>query len=394
MLKQLGYHQLIANWLTTHEDGVWSWFSNRKLQEDKDAETRDLLLQQTVRLTRDTHASAYDCCEAAMANLGVEAPVTLYQAGDGAMNAALFFIPGEIHVVLYGPVLERLSNKELTALFGHEVSHYLLWTLDNRRFRIAQQIIDDAAQQSPGDTALYETARLYVLATEVFADRGAALACGEPDAAIAVLLKVMTGLQQTDPSAFLQQAEELDAKGDIAKSQTHPEVYLRALFIDRWWRQRQTALAGEIDDWVLTKLKGPMVIGQLDLVDQEVLSGFTSQFFARLLHETQLASKMVVTQVQQFFPEWTLEEERIDLETLKAVAKDKSVRDYFVALIFDLAHADPDQTEELLIRGAKLALSLDWEDEYRENLKTLLKMRKPQIDRIVKASDKVIWEMS
>ena len=398
MLQQLKYHEDITSWLNSTEQGVWDWFSNRKLQDDQDVETRDLLLQQTVRLSRETHGSAYDCCEAAMARLGVEAPLTLYQAGDGAMNAALFYIPGEVHVVLYGPVLEKLSETELTALFGHEVSHYLLWTLGNRRYRIAQQIIDDAVQQSSGDYTLYETARLYLLATEAFADRGAALACGEtgPTAgpAIAVLLKVMTGLAETDPSAFLEQAAELDAKGEISKNQTHPEVYLRALFIDRWCRESGEASGDGIDDWVMSKLKGPMAIGQLDLIDQARLNSLTRQFFARLLRDSELASDMTVTQVKQFFPDWAIDEPSIDPEVLKAEADDKSLRDYFIALIFDIAHADPEQTEEVLIRGAKLASSVEWEEEYRANLKALLKMRKPQIDRILRASESVAWEIS
>lgn len=394
MLQQLKYHEAIADWLNTNEDGVWDWFSNRKLQDEQDAETRDLLLQQTVRLTRETHSTAYACCETAMAKLGVDAPVTLYQAGDGAMNAALFFIPGEVHVVLYGPVLERLSEDELTALCGHEVSHYLLWTFAARRYRIAQQIIDDAVQQAPGDYTLYETARLFLLATEVFADRGAALACGRQAPAIAVLLKVMTGLAETDPSAFLEQAAELDAKGEISKNHTHPEVYLRALFIDRWWRERGADADDVIDDWVLSKIKGPMAIGQLDLVDQQRLGALTRQFFARLLHDSELASKMAVTLVRQFFPDWEEGETRIDLETLKQVGEDKSMSDYFIALIFDLAHADPEQTEEVLVRGAKLACSVEWEEAYRANLKSLLKMRKPQIDRIMRAAETVAWEIS
>jgi len=35
---------------------------------------------------------------------------------------------------------------------------------------------------------------------------------------------------------------------------------------------------------------------------------------------------------------------------------------------------------------------MDWEADYRENLKALLKMRKPQIDRVLSASKKVAWE--
>jgi len=390
MIEPLGYHEQIASWLARNETGVWDWFAMRKLQDDQDTDTRDLLLKETYRLSRETHSTVFDACETAMAKLGVEAPVTLYQAGAGAMNAALFFIPGEVHIVLYGPVLEKLSGIELTALFGHEVSHYLLWTLADRRYRIAQQIVDDGVQQSAGDYALSETARLYLLSTEVFADRGAALAAGGAEPAIAVLLKVMTGLATTDPKAFLEQAAELDAKGEIAKSSSHPEVYLRALFIDRW--QRGDSPQEEIDDWILAKLKGPMAIGSLDLIDQDRLMAVTRKFFTLLLRDTSLASEMVVTQVRQFFPDWQADEAALDPASLVDIAADRSIRDYLIALICDLAHADPDQTEEMLARGGKFATGMDWEEDYRENLKSLLKMRKPQIERILNASKKVAWE--
>jgi hypothetical protein len=39
------------------------------------------------------------------AQLGLQVPVTLYQAGDGAMNATLYFRPGEAHVVFVVPLL-------------------------------------------------------------------------------------------------------------------------------------------------------------------------------------------------------------------------------------------------------------------------------------------------
>lgn len=391
MLVQLNYHEAIADWLNQNERGIWDWFSNLKLQEEQNEETRDLLLKQTYRLSRESHRTAYECCEIAMTKLGVEAPVTLYQAGDGAMNAALFFIPGEIHVVLYGPVLDKLSEIELTALFGHEISHYLLWTLNDRRYRIAQQIIDDSVQQSAGEHALYETARLYLLSTEVFADRGAAIAAGGPEAAIAVLLKVMTGLSATDPKAFLEQAAELDAKGDITKTASHPETYMRALFIDRWCREANRGEA--VDDWVLERLKGSMAIGSLDLIDQERLTVITRQLFALFLHDSDLASAVVVTQVNQFFPDWKGDSEtRLDPEACKAIAQDRSIREYLIALIVDLAHADPDQTEEMLVRGGKFAAGMGWEEDYRDNLKALLRMRKPQVDRIMRAGDKLAWE--
>ena len=143
---------------------------------------------------------------------------------------------------------------------------------------------------------------------------------------------------------------------------------------------------------MLTKLKGPMAIGSLDLIDQDRLTATTRQFFSLLLHDTALASEMVVTQVRQFFPDWQAGETALDPSSLTELATDKSIRDYLIALIFDLAHADPDQTEEMLARGGKFAAAMDWETDYRGNLKALLKMRKPQIDRILSASKKVAWE--
>jgi predicted SprT family Zn-dependent metalloprotease len=43
------------------------------------------------------------------------------------MNAALCFIPGEIHVALQSPMLRSLSDTELRVLLGHEFSHYKLY---------------------------------------------------------------------------------------------------------------------------------------------------------------------------------------------------------------------------------------------------------------------------
>lgn len=65
------------------------------------------------------------------------------------MNATLFFLPGEVHVVLQGPVLERLQGIELLALFGHELAHYRLWSEHGGDY-----IVTDRGHRSHGQSAM------------------------------------------------------------------------------------------------------------------------------------------------------------------------------------------------------------------------------------------------
>ena len=119
-LTPLPYHQLVVNYLKTSEPAVWSWASSLGVQQEHAQEVRAQLLRDTYRLRPDTHPDAYQACETALQRLHIQAPATLYQAGDGGMNASLYYLAGEVHVVFYGPILERLDAQELLALrFGH-----------------------------------------------------------------------------------------------------------------------------------------------------------------------------------------------------------------------------------------------------------------------------------
>jgi hypothetical protein len=57
---------------------------------------RALLSRQTYRLDPETHAEIYEDSSAVLATPAIAAPVTIYQAPDGTMNAALWYMPGEI----------------------------------------------------------------------------------------------------------------------------------------------------------------------------------------------------------------------------------------------------------------------------------------------------------
>jgi hypothetical protein len=56
-------------------------------------------LRETYRIDAAAHPHVHEDCAAVLAKLGLDAPATLYWASDGAMNAALCFVPGEIHLL-------------------------------------------------------------------------------------------------------------------------------------------------------------------------------------------------------------------------------------------------------------------------------------------------------
>src|SRR5439155_8116411 len=164
----------------------------------------------------------------------------------------------------------------LLALMGHELSHYLLWSMDEHDHYRASRVFDHALSYPDAKPSHRETARLLSLYTELFADRGAAIAAAEPGPAIAVLVKVMTGLTNVDPHAYLRQAQEVEARSDKSQGLSHPEIYLRARALQLWWDDDP-----DLDMWLQKHLHGPLSIEALDLMGQTRLTEMTRAFFAR-----------------------------------------------------------------------------------------------------------------
>jgi hypothetical protein len=382
-LLPLSYHSNLVTYLKSDERAVWEWSLSadvRKLQAD---EMRDAMLRQTYRLEPDAHPDAYAACKVAMDRLGIDAPATLYQAADGMMNAALCFIPGEIHLIFYGPILEKLNPDELLALMGHELAHYVLWTADDGAYYNASRILDHALSYRDASPSHQETARLFSLHTELFADRGAALVTGGTASAISVLVKIMTGLASVDPASYLRQAEELDAKSDTSDGQSHPETFMRARALDQWWRK-----AEDLDEWIEKRICGPVSIESLDLLRQQELGRLTRSFLARLVTDMGIQSEEVLTQVRRFFPSFHEGEEALDLQSISGDRIDDATRGYFISLMFDCAMADPDARDEIMLTCAKAAKSIGADDMFIAALKRDLKWSKAAADKLLSQAAK------
>jgi Peptidase family M48 len=382
-LKPLAFHHAIVAYLKQNEAAIWRWIKSSETQQKQAQEFRDQMLRQTYRLEADSHPAVHSAAKIAMERLGIEAPVTLYQAADGSMNASLCFIPNEIHIVFYGAILEKFSENELLALMGHELSHYQLWMSADHEFHYAYQILNHTLSYGGSAPSHQETARLMSLFTEVYADRGAAVAAGSVSPAISILVKLISGLSAVDPVAYLRQASEIDLAKQKSEGQSHPEAFIRAQALQKWWQQDN-----DTESWVDEKLRGPLSIESLDLLRQQELTHFTGQFLARFINSIRGDSEEIVTLARRFFPDFSSDIAVKDFEFPAKEELDDSTRNYLVAVMFDCAMVDPDMRDTVMLEAAKMAKSLHATEQFAVALKRDLKWTKSATDKLMAKAGK------
>jgi hypothetical protein len=325
----------------------------------------------------------HDAATRVTARFGITAGVTLYQAGGPSMNAGLAYLPGEIHVVLHGPVLERLESTELLALLGHEIAHYRLWLDEAGDVLTADRILRQTAADPRASASHRETARLFQLHTELYADRGAALACADPGPAISTLVKVQTGIASADPAAYLRQAEELEATdGSASKAQGHPEIFLRAQAVDKWWRSDPS-----LDAWLGRRLRGPLAVQRLDLLGQLEATGLTRRLIGDFLRRSELATEAQHNQAKTYFADW--HGDAVDaLDATAVAAADPATQQYLAAVILDLALCDEEVREEGMVESCRYARSLGLLDPLLKTLRRDVKLSKREVDALRRRSGK------
>ncbi|MFL9871456.1 M48 family metalloprotease [Paraburkholderia megapolitana] len=376
-LVPLAYHATVVDYLRRNEPEVWRWASARTGSAEQREELRSMLLRDTYRLDAEAHADVHAALEQAMKRLGIEARATLYQSPGQAMNASLFYVPDEVHIIVQGPLLERLSTEELTAVLGHELAHYLLWSRDDGQFLVVDRILNDALAAPGSSSSHRETYRRYALHTELFADRGGAVAAGAVAPAVSTLVKVQTGINSVDAAAYLRQAEEIEShEAGASAAHTHPETFIRARALALWWEQ-----AENLDSWIETRLHGPLGLERLDLPGQARLQQLTRGFLAHYLAGTPLASDAVQAQLRMLFPDWQDNEPVVGPDAFADDIADESIRDYLNALMMDLALADPDQQEVALLRAGKVARGLGSFDALQNNLRRDAGFSKRDLER-------------
>lgn len=360
-LDALPYHRQVVAYLRAEEPDVWRWACSAESREEHAASVRNALLKETYRLDPEAHPKLHESCSIAVSRLGLNVPVTLYQAGEGAMNASLFFLPGEAHVVFYGAILNRLNDSELQALLGHELAHHVLWTLEGGIFHAADRVLNANENDPRAKASHVQTARRYRLFTEVFADRGSALAAGTLDSAIAALVKAQTGLTEVSAHSYLKQAREVLAQNaGASEQQSHPEVFIRARALELWC----TADA-EADTWLTKALHGPLTTDSLDLLDQQWLTGLTRGILAQSLRPKCLRSEAMLAHARRFISDIAPATAPDDALAAR-IAETPGIHHYVAALLMDFAMVDRELDDVPLAAAFEQARALSIADAFDE----------------------------
>lgn len=353
-LAPFPFHEALARTLEQNEPGLWRWFASDDYGKKYADNVKLELLRSTYRLPREAHESLYAIATETARALAVDVPLTLYQAqSDGALNAGLVFVPSEAHLVLRGPVLQTLSDAELRALFGHELAHHRLWTMQAGRFQVADALIEHIVRQPAFAPSHAQSALRQRRWTELFADRGSLLACDDVKAAVSCLVKMSTGLRDVDPTAYLAQASEALEGAKKSEGVTHPESFIRAWALESW-------SSGEAEDRLRTLVEGPLELETLDLVQQEDLTLTTRRFVATVLAPEWMRTDATLAHARRFFVDATFDASTPKLDALPVGGT--SLEEYFAYLLLDFALADPELEDQSLAHAAHLGRQLGLED--------------------------------
>ena len=375
-LEPLPYHVELRDYLKSQERELWNWFASAQAQADYTENLRMELLKSTYRLDGETHPQLHESVEEAKARLDLDIPVTLYQGQGGGLNASLFYMPGEGHVVFYGPMLSLLNAEELTSVVGHELAHYHLWGRDHGEFHIADRLLHSVASDPRAAASHEQTARRYQLYTEIFADRGSVCVTNALDPVISSLVKIETGLAQVSAPAYLKQAEEIFAKGNVAtEGVSHPEAFIRARALALWHDQQDgaTERIGEM-------IEGAAALEELDLIGQARLVSATRRLIEALLRPKWIQTPAVLGHAKLFFDNFEPGNGSMALDGLKF--NDARLREYLCYVLLDFATADPELDQLPLAAALELSRQLDLEAQFEKVTAKELKMRVRDVRKI------------
>jgi hypothetical protein len=377
-LEPLPYHVDVARYLQTHEAELWAWFSAEKLRAEQSESVRLELLKSTYRLERDAHPALHVGAGEVAAKLGLDAPLTLYQAQGGiGLNASLAYVPGEAHLILHGPVVDRLAPLELRSVLGHEVTHFLL--LDRwREYLVASQILAAMTNDEAAEAAHVATARRFGLYTEVYCDRGAYLASGDLASAVAALVKIETGIAEASADSYLRQADEIFEKGQsYTEGVTHPEAFVRARAM-KLWAEAPERIGSELG----RVIEGPVTLAELDLLGQQSVSALTRRLVAAFLRADWLRTEPLLAHARLFFEDFapsSAADAALGADLRGGGAK---LLDYWCYVLLDFAVADRDLEDAPLAAALLLADELGLGDRFRPIAAKELGLRKKRLEAL------------
>jgi len=387
ILEPLLYHRELRDYLKSQERELWNWFSSAKAKAEYAEKLRLELLKTTYRLDRAGHGELYQTVDEAKARLQLDIPVTLYQAQNNPnLNAALFHMPREGHVVFSGPVFSLLNAEELKSVIGHELAHYHLWERDEGEFHIADRLIHAVANDPRAASSHEQSARRYQLYTEIFADRGSLVVSGDVKPVIASLVKLETGMSQVNAESYLKQAEEIFASGQVAtEGVSHPEAFIRARAVSLW-RERGAGAMDQIEQMI----EGAATLEDLDVLGQKRLTARTRRLVEGLLQPRWFQTASTLGHAKLYFGDFRPVNgtDAAPCEGLKA--SESKLREYFCSVLLDFVRADPELEEAPLAAALEFSKRMDLEETFEKFATRDLKMKPRDIRRVKEQATEIL----
>jgi Zn-dependent protease with chaperone function len=379
-LLPLPYQDALADYLKAEEPETWAWFDSAEVKSEFAENLRLELLKQTFRLDATTYPELFAALHDAQVKLGVDSPVTIYQAqGNNQLNAAIYHLPGEAHIVLEGAVLQLLNPAELRAVLGHELAHHQLWG-GTGRMLLADRILQTMAADPRAQPSHFESHRLMRLYTEIYADRGSLRVIGDPHVVISALVKLATGLTQVDPASYIRQAEEIFARSKVkTEGVSHPEAFIRARAVMLWAEN-----APNVEQEIVRMIEGDRSLDKLDLLGQQRMTAFTRRWLQLFLRPSWIRTDAVRGQARLFFPDFDFATEGHRDDALVEALRDAStsVRDYFCYLLLDFSAVDAELEMEPLKAAFILASELGWDERLEALAVKELKVKKREAQKL------------
>ena len=213
---------------------------------------RLLFLSDSVRVSDQQFSHLNDMLRDACYILDLEKVPAMYVTQDPQPNAMCIGLDAPIILVTTG-LVELLDEEEMRAVVGHEVGHALsghavyrtiLLFLTNLAVRIAWIPLGNLAIM-----AIVTALREWFRKSELSADRAGLLVGQDLRASMRGLMKIAGGnhLHEMNVDAFLKQAEEYEAAGDLRDSvlkilnvlpRSHPFTTVRAAELKKWEASR------------------------------------------------------------------------------------------------------------------------------------------------------------
>ncbi|MBF4517232.1 M48 family metalloprotease [Flavobacterium sp. ANB] len=379
MIKPFPFHSDLRDYFKK-QDKTWSWFSEEKVKAEQQEAFKTDLLKNSYRIDPETEPKVYEILNVAKDKLGIIVPITIYQSQsmDGN-NAGVVFFENEAHIILSGTILKLLNEDELLVLFGHELSHILLFNLENGDFEITNRIINTIASDGSSELFYYETARLYQLYTELYCDLGALKVSGSLETTIQTLVKLNTGLEKVSAESYLKQANEILARIEKGSDgETHPENFIRAKALEifekdnaNYYSKTEKIISGKSD------------LHQLNLFTKKLVFDITKELISIILKPKWTQSEYCTTLYKQYFSNSDKKIDAFidDTFKLKIENSKKNLKEYYTYVMLDFALCDPDLKEAFIGHILDISEQLGLEDE----MKTILKKELNLTEKTYKA---------